>query len=63
MGIFWELLQEDKLQKQQAQSESLEERVAALEIELSRTQELLSKTLVALESHVGEDIDGDGVTG
>ena len=63
MGIFWELLQEDKLQKQQAQSESLEERVAALEMELSRTQELLSKTLVALESHVGEDIDGDGKTG
>jgi hypothetical protein len=24
---------------------------------------VLSKTLIALEEHLGEDIDGDGVTG
>lgn len=63
MGIFWELLQEDKLQKQNERAQSLEERVEVLEKELTRTQELLSKTLVALETHVGRDIDGDGVTG
>lgn len=63
MGIFWELLQEDKLQKQKDRAESLEERVESLEIELTRTQELLSKTLIALESHIDQDIDGDGKTG
>lgn len=63
MGIFWELLQEDKLQAQKVKAESLEERVKALEVELNRTQELLAKTLVALESHLGEDIDGDGKAG
>lgn len=63
MGIFWELLQEDKLQKQQEQAESLEDRVAILETELKRTQDLLSKTLIALEKHIDQDIDGDGKKG
>jgi len=63
MGIFWELLQEDKLQKQQEHAESLEDRVAILETELQRTQDLLSKTLMALEKHIDQDIDGDGKKG
>ena len=63
MGIFWELLQEDKLQKQQEHAESLEDRVAILETELGRTQDLLSKTLMALEKHIDQDIDGDGKAG
>ena len=63
MGIFWDLLQEDKLQQQQAQADSLEERVVHLEDELKKTRSLLEKTLVALEEHIGEDIDGDGKLG
>lgn len=63
MGIFWELLQEDKLQKQQEHAESLEDRVAILEAQLNRTQDLLSKTLIALEKHIDQDIDGDGMKG
>ena len=63
MGIFWDLMQENKLKEQQDQADSLEERVGQLEMELARTKELLSKTLVALEEHIGEDIDGDGITG
>ncbi|MFT4565099.1 MAG: hypothetical protein ACI9FN_000047 [Saprospiraceae bacterium] len=31
MGIFWELLQQDELEKQQVQTDSLEERVLQLE--------------------------------
>lgn len=63
MGIFWDLLQESELEKQRNKSKNLEDRVAELETELSQTNQLLRKTLEALESHLGKDIDGDGVTG
>lgn len=63
MGIFWDLLQQDELDKQQKQADSVEDRVAALETELEHTRALLKKTLVALESHLNQDIDGDGATG
>lgn len=63
MGIFWDLLQQDELEKQQKQAETLEDRVGHLESELEKTRVLLKKTLVALETHISEDIDGDGKMG
>ena len=63
MGIFWDLLQQNELEKQQKQADSVEERVEVLEEELNQTKLLLRKTLEALETHIGKDIDGDGVTG
>ncbi|NNJ89846.1 MAG: hypothetical protein HKP53_10615 [Eudoraea sp.] len=63
MGIFWDLLQQDELDKQQKQADSVEDRVTVLEAELEKTRVLLKKTLVALESHLNQDIDGDGTTG
>ena len=63
MGIFWDLLQQDELEKQQKQADSIDDRVALLEDELARTKALLRKTLEALEIHVLEDIDGDGKVG
>lgn len=63
MGIFWDLLQEDELKKQQKQSDSLEDRVLILETELTKTKALLRKTLEALEKHMEIDIDGDGKLG
>ena len=63
MGIFWDLLQQDELDKQQKQADSVEDRVAVLEAELEQTRVLLKKTLVALESHLNQDIDGDGTAG
>jgi hypothetical protein len=63
MGIFWDLLQEDELKKQQKQADSLEDRVLRLETELDATKVLLRKTLEALEKHVEIDIDGDGKLG
>ena len=62
MGIFWDLLQQEELDKQQAQADSIEDRVANLEAELESTKALLRKTLEALESHLNQDIDGDGIT-
>jgi predicted HTH domain antitoxin len=63
MGIFWDLLQQDEIEKQQKQADSLEDRVEILEKELEKTQALLKKTLVELEKHLSKDIDGDGKTG
>ena len=63
MGIFWDLMQENKIDEQKAQADSLEERVKFLEEELTKTWSLLSKTLIALEDHIQMDIDGDGKTG
>jgi uncharacterized protein involved in exopolysaccharide biosynthesis len=63
MGIFWDLMQQDELEKQEKKANNLEDRVAQLEADLATTRELLRKTLVALEQHVSRDIDGDGVTG
>lgn len=63
MGIFWDLIQQDELEKQKKQAISLEDRVAHLEEELDNTKALLKKTLVALETHLVKDIDGDGKMG
>ncbi|MEQ8577499.1 MAG: hypothetical protein RIC57_02045 [Balneola sp.] len=63
MGIFFDLMQQDELEKQQAQADTLEDRVEILEQDLKKTRALLIKTLQVLETHVGKDIDGDGKTG
>ena len=63
MGIFWDLVQQDELEKQKEQASSIEERVKLLEEELANTKVLLRKTLIALETHLVKDIDGDGKMG
>ncbi|MFY0629549.1 MAG: hypothetical protein JXR05_04150 [Flavobacteriaceae bacterium] len=63
MGIFWDLMQQNELSKQQRQADSIEDRVDFLERELAHTKELLNKTLAELEKHLNKDIDGDGRLG
>ena len=63
MGIFWDLLQQDELEKQQKQADSIDDRVKQLEDDLTQTRALLKKTLVALETHLVQDIDDDGKVG
>ena len=63
MGIFWDLMQQDEIQKQEEKANSIEERVEQLEKELGNTKDLLRKTLIALEKHIVQDIDGDGKMG
>lgn len=63
MGIFWDLLQQDEIEEQKSKAETLEDRVDELEKELNNTRDLLKKTLIALEKHISEDIDGDGKLG
>ena len=52
-----------RIGKTKKQANSLEDRVSHLEEELENTKVLLKKTLVALETHLVKDIDGDGKTG
>lgn len=63
MGIFWDLIQQSELEKQEKKAASLEERIALLEEELNSTKHLLKKTLIALENHLSKDIDSDGKIG
>ncbi|MBT8271270.1 MAG: hypothetical protein KJO25_04415 [Bacteroidia bacterium] len=63
MGIFWDLIQQDEIQKQEEKANNLEDRVEQLEQELVSTKTLLRKTLIALETHLTRDIDGDGKMG
>lgn len=63
MGLFWDLIQQSELDEQKGKADSLEERVAELETELSSTKALLLKTLRILEERSGQDIDDDGKIG
>ena len=63
MGLFWDLIQQSELDEQKGKADSLEERVALLETELSSTKALLLKTLRVLEERSGQDIDDDGEIG
>lgn len=63
MGFFWDLIQHTQIQEQGEKAKSLEEKVAFLEKKLEKTNEILQKTLLALENHLGKDIDGDGKMG
>ncbi len=63
MGIFWDLIQQSEIQEQSKKAKNLEERVLVLEKELSETKTVLKKTLMALESYLEKDINGDGKTG
>lgn len=60
MGLFWNLIQQSQISDQRSRASTLEARVAYLESELHKTQELLMKTLKVLEEHSGKDINGDG---
>ena len=63
MGLFWDLVQQSQIIEQSSVSESLEERVTALESQLQETRALQHQLLKHLETHFGRDIDGDGHVG
>lgn len=63
MGLFWDLIQQSKINEQSKKATNLDQRVTVLENELAETKKLLRKTLITLENHVSKDIDGDGKLG
>jgi chaperonin cofactor prefoldin len=63
MGLFWDLIQQNQISSQSSRSDSLEQRVAALERQMDATNKLLRELLTRLEQRFGEDIDRDGRVG
>lgn len=63
MGLFWNLIQQGQLGRHESKVSTLEGRVARLELELRKTQDLLIQTLKTLEEVTGKDYDGDGKIG
>lgn len=63
MGLFWDLIQQSQISRQQDRSSSLETRVALLERDIADLQRMMRTLLERLERSVGADIDGDGRVG
>jgi hypothetical protein len=63
MGLFWDLYQQSQISQHGERAASLESRVASLEQEVLRTQQLLRDVIARLEKHVGADLDRDGHVG
>lgn len=57
MGFFWDLIQQNAIQDQSEKSKKLEDRVTHLEKELRETKTILKKTILALEKHLGKNIE------
>jgi hypothetical protein len=63
MGLFWDLYQQSQITKHAERAGAMEHRVACLETELQRTQQLLRDVIGRLEQHLGQDLDRDGRVG
>jgi bisphosphoglycerate-dependent phosphoglycerate mutase len=63
MGVLWEVVQTGLMYGQKRQSDSVEDRVRALEDQLQLTQNTLRALVKKLEEMRGEDIDRDGRIG
>jgi len=63
MGVLWEIVQTGLMYGQHRKSNSIEDRVQALEDQLQLTQNTLRNLVRKLEEIQGIDIDGDGKIG
>jgi len=63
MGVLWEVVQTGLMYGQKRKSDSVEDRVRALEEQLQLTQDTLRALVKKLEQIHGMDIDQDGRIG
>ena len=63
MGLFFDLYQQSQISEHSNRQGAMEQRVAQLESELQRTQQLLRDVIGRLEQHLGSDLDRDGRVG
>jgi uncharacterized Rmd1/YagE family protein len=63
MGVLWEVVQTGLMYGQMRKSDTVEDRVKALEDQLQLTQNTLRTLVKKLEEIRGEDIDHDGRIG
>jgi uncharacterized Rmd1/YagE family protein len=63
MGILWEVVQTGLMYGQKRKSDTIEDRVQALEEHLQLTQNTMRQLVKKIEEIHGLDIDGDGRVG
>ena len=63
MGVLWEVVQTGLMYGQKRKSDTVEDRVQALEEKLQLTQNTMRQLVKKLEEIHGLDIDGDGRVG
>jgi uncharacterized Rmd1/YagE family protein len=63
MGVLWEVVQTGLMYGQKRKSDTIEDRVQALEDQLQLTQNTLRNLVRKIEEIHGLDIDGDGKVG
>ncbi len=63
MGILWEVLQTGMMYGQKRKSDSVQDRVQYLEVQLESTQNTLRELVKKIEEIHELDIDGDGRIG
>jgi len=63
MGVLWEVVQTGLMYGQKRKSDTIEDRVRALEDQLQLTQNTLRSLVKKLEQLHGIDIDQDGRVG
>jgi uncharacterized Rmd1/YagE family protein len=63
MGVLWEVVQTGLMYGQKRKSDSIEDRVKALEDQLQLTQNTLRTLVKKIEELHGIDIDHDGKIG
>jgi uncharacterized Rmd1/YagE family protein len=63
MGILWEVVQTGLMYGQKRKSDTIEDRVQALEEKLQLTQNTMRQLVRKLEEIHGLNIDGDGRVG
>jgi uncharacterized Rmd1/YagE family protein len=63
MGVLWEVVQTGLMYSQQRKSDSIEDRVRALEDQLALTQNTLRSLVKEIEKMHGIDLDHDGTIG
>jgi hypothetical protein len=61
--MLWDIFQSMHLHRQDERTGSLEQRVAYLELQLSRTNEMLERVVKHIERRDGRDLDEDGRIG
>lgn len=63
MGVLWEVVQTGLMYGQSRKSDTIEDRVRALEDQLQLTQNTLRNLVKKIEEIHGLDVDGDGRVG
>ncbi|MFH1754935.1 MAG: hypothetical protein ABIA59_04455 [Candidatus Latescibacterota bacterium] len=63
MGVLWEILQTGLMYGQKRKSDTIDDRVAYVEVQLQKTQDTLCNLVKKIEEVQSLDIDGDGKIG